>query len=136
MFETFIAQWTLERWGACACACYFHAKSYTQWEPDALDKSALHKAAMNGHIQCMEALVERGWDVNKADASGCTALHIAAKSGQMDAVKWLVDQGVDIRVKSKKGNTARQMASNSGNRVAAPNSELFRSRLELEPGFS
>ncbi|XP_065846431.1 uncharacterized protein [Oscarella lobularis] len=86
-------------------------------EPDAYDKSgqtALHKATVNGHVDCMEALEERGWDLNKPDQSGCAALHIAAKSGHRRAVEWLVERGANLRVKSKKGNTARAMAEKAG----------------------
>jgi ankyrin repeat protein len=69
---------------------------------------------MNGYVECIEALIERGWDVQKQDSSGCTALHIAAKNGHLETVKWLVEQGVDVRIRSKKGNTARRMANSSG----------------------
>ena len=62
----------------------------------------------------MEALEERGWDLNKPDQSGCAALHIAAKSGHRRAVEWLVERGANLRVKSKKGNTARAMAEKAG----------------------
>ena len=87
--------------------------------PDALDShgfTALHKAAMNGHTECIEALVERGWNVLKQDSCGCNALHIAARFGYMETAKWLVNRGVDIMVRSKAGVTARWLAEVSGHK--------------------
>ena len=54
-------------------------------------KTALMRAAMNGHIECMELLRQSGADEMAVDAKGRTVLHIAVASNRLAAVKWLLE---------------------------------------------
>ena len=47
-------------------------------------------AAMNGHIQCLQILRQRGADESAVDSKGRNVLHLAVASGQVSAVKWLL----------------------------------------------
>jgi len=53
-------------------------------------------AAWRGDIPMMALLVERGADVNKANALGERALMHAAWRGHVEAVKWLLDKGARV----------------------------------------
>ena len=53
-------------------------------------------AAWNGNIPMMALLVQRGADVNKANALGERALMHAAWRGQLEAVKWLLARGARV----------------------------------------
>ena len=54
-------------------------------------KTPLMRAAMNGHIECMELLRQAGADEMAVDAKGRTVLHIAVASNRLAAVKWLLE---------------------------------------------
>ncbi len=57
----------------------------------------LHLAAENGHLDCVEALLGRGADVNQRDKlDQATALHWAAQGGHLRAVEHLLSAGADI----------------------------------------
>jgi len=55
----------------------------------------LHAAVAGGHVDVALLLIERGADVNAADAGGHTPLHIAAEGGYLPVVKALLDRGAD-----------------------------------------
>ncbi|KAF8165206.1 hypothetical protein B0H34DRAFT_228371 [Crassisporium funariophilum] len=94
--------------------------------PDLEDRegeTALHKAALNGHMPIVSYLVPDKADVHARDADGWTALHNACSKGYLDIVRWLCEQGgatsvidgvrgVDIR--SKDGWTPLMNASSKG----------------------
>lgn len=50
---------------------------------DHAGSSAIHKAAANGHLTCLQRLMEKGGDVSQEDAAGCTVLHVAARNGHI-----------------------------------------------------
>ena len=54
-------------------------------------KTPLMRAAMNGHIECMELLRQSGADEMAVDARGRTVLHIAVASNRLAVVKWLLE---------------------------------------------
>ena len=54
-------------------------------------KTPLMRAAMNGHIECMELLRQSGADEIAVDARGRTVLHIAVANNRLAAVKWLLE---------------------------------------------
>lgn len=57
----------------------------------------LHLAAAGGHLDCIDLLLQRGFDVNRRDqADHATALHWAAQEGHLKAVERLVAAGADL----------------------------------------
>ena len=53
-------------------------------------KTALMRAAIAGHINCMEVLKKSGANVSTADESSRTALHLAVAAHQTSSVRWLI----------------------------------------------
>lgn len=60
----------------------------------------IHLAAANNHVGVVEALLNKGADVNATTEKGITPMGIAAKQGAVDMVKCLLKHHVDI-VESK-----------------------------------
>jgi ankyrin repeat protein len=62
------------------------------------DRPLLHLAAGNGHLDCVELLVGRGYDIHRRDrVDNATALHCAAAGGYSNVVKRLVALGSDVQ---------------------------------------
>ncbi len=72
--------------------------------PDAIDAAGgqwdqplLHLAAWEGHIEVVELLLDRGFDVNLRDqADHAYALHFAGEKGHLPIVQRLVEAGGDV----------------------------------------
>ncbi|MCA1605301.1 MAG: ankyrin repeat domain-containing protein, partial [Acidobacteria bacterium] len=60
--------------------------------------TALSRAASNGHIGTVEALIAKGADVN---ASKGAALKSAAGQGHLNVVQFLLDKGADVNAKDE-----------------------------------
>lgn len=57
----------------------------------------LHLAAEGGHLDCIECLLDRGFDAQRRDTfDHATALHWAAYGGTISVVRRLVDAGCDV----------------------------------------
>jgi hypothetical protein len=64
--------------------------------PDMEDKegeTAVHKAALNGHLNVIQYLLPERADVHCQDGDGWTALHNACSKGYLDIVRWLCESG-------------------------------------------
>jgi ankyrin repeat protein len=59
--------------------------------------SALHAAALRGHVEACIALVELGAVVNALDDGGCTPVLLAADGGYADVVRALYGVGADVQ---------------------------------------
>nr|VZI01997.1 unnamed protein product [Spirometra erinaceieuropaei] len=57
---------------------------------DVYGRTALHRAAANGHLECMKLLIEAGADWSKSDFRGRRAIHLAATSGQTESIEFLL----------------------------------------------
>jgi ankyrin repeat protein len=91
----------------------------------AADLPALHKAAREGRIDDVKALLAAGASVDERDPStGATALCVAAASGQNEVVKLLLSLGADVNAESKDGDTALMWAAQS------PQSPILKLLLE------
>ncbi|CAE7464433.1 unnamed protein product [Symbiodinium natans] len=75
-------------------------------------------AAQRGDLLALQALVERGWDANKAtDHRGNGALHWAAGGGHVEVCEYLLRElGMDARGRTSKhhGRTALHWAARNG----------------------
>jgi ankyrin repeat protein len=60
----------------------------------------------------VQALLNRGANVNATDHEGKTALMWAAQNGRQDVVPVLLEKGADVNAKDKKGKTALDLARN------------------------
>lgn len=61
------------------------------------NRPLLHIAAGRGHLDCVEVLLRRGFDVMKRDRfDNATALHWAAQGGHVGVVQRLLEAGADI----------------------------------------
>ena len=56
----------------------------------------IHCAAMYGHVQCLQRLLELGVDRDPRDEKGRTPLHAAAEMNEVECVKVLLDAGADV----------------------------------------
>ena len=61
------------------------------------NRPLLHIAAAEGHLDCVNALLRRGFDIATRDKlDNATALHWAAQFGSLTVVKRLIDAGADV----------------------------------------
>lgn len=89
--------------------------------------SALHFAAANGHMNCVQMLVEAGANVNAcSNEHGITPLHSAAKLDFAHIVRYLVQNGADPNLKGKSGSHGKTATALSPSRRGhAPPRDLF-----------
>jgi ankyrin repeat protein len=68
-----------------------------------LDMTALHCAADNGHVGCVQTLVEAGADMVAVGFTfnGSTPLHLAAMKGHEDITQYLVNKGASLTMQGK-----------------------------------
>jgi ankyrin repeat protein len=70
------------------------------------DISALMNAAVNGHNQTIQTLLDDGIGVNAKTRDGKTALMYAVLSDHIDSLQVLLNRGADINAKDNNGVTA------------------------------
>jgi catechol 2,3-dioxygenase-like lactoylglutathione lyase family enzyme len=64
----------------------------SQW-----NRPLLHIAAAEGHLDCVNVLLRRGFDITTRDKfDNATALHWAAQFGTVEVVERLIDAGADV----------------------------------------
>jgi ankyrin repeat protein len=78
----------------------------------ALDTRGRYKSQPEA-IAAVQALLDKGADVNEADRGGQTALHGAATWGWNDLVKTLADRHANLTAKDARGRTAADVALGS-----------------------
>ena len=71
----------------------------------------LHKAAEKGHMDVVQALIDRGADVNKPCKVGNTPLHEAALQGHKAVVKLLLERGAEVNKQGMYGWTPLHCAA-------------------------
>uniref|UniRef100_A0A914GWB2 Ankyrin repeat and sterile alpha motif domain-containing protein 1B n=1 Tax=Globodera rostochiensis TaxID=31243 RepID=A0A914GWB2_GLORO len=67
----------------------------------------LHSAARVGHTNCVEALLEHGFDPNYLGPEG-TAMHVAARLGQCATLQALLNWGASIDIRDSSGQTVSE----------------------------
>ena len=83
-------------------------------EKDPQGFSALHLAAVEGHLGLIEYLAKSGARVNQRGMYGWTPLHLAARSTCIAPVKMLLSLDADPGLKSRVGNTPLHTAAYRG----------------------
>eukprot|EP00434_Breviolum_minutum_P015901 symbB.v1.2.014013.t2/scaffold1012.1/size144332/6 len=74
--------------------------------------TALHVAARQGHLECINLLVQAGAEI---DHGPVTPLHLAARHGHLEACKVLLDYGAEKdKVSTENGDTALHFAAWEG----------------------
>jgi uncharacterized protein len=76
--------------------------------------TALMLASQGGHSKMVEALLDRGADVNAQDAQGQTGLIMAAMRGHKQVAEVLLARGADIEAATSAGFTALMEAARWG----------------------
>lgn len=76
--------------------------------------TALHLAAMNGHDDVAELLLQRGAQPDARDQHGNSALHLAAGSGHHMVVRTLAKRKVDVDARGDNSRTPLHLACERG----------------------
>lgn len=75
-------------------------------------------AAAHGHVDTVQALLERKADVNAADITGWTPLHAAAYGGKPEIIRLLLDRGATIPPRNWYTPTPLELAEMLGHKEA------------------
>ena len=74
------------------------------------DEEVTETGDRNDPVEVMKILVERGADVNAANALGMTAAHYAVQRGADRLVEYLASRGARFDIKNKQGRTPADLA--------------------------
>lgn len=67
--------------------------------------TALHEAAYEGKLKCVQVLIQCGADVDCVDREGWTPLHAAVCGGKRSCAECLVARGANVRARNDDGLT-------------------------------
>lgn len=87
------------------------------YDPDTKTKrgsTALHLAALYGHADVTQVLVEAGADVDSRDERSRPPLYLAAQRGHAEVVSILVEADASVDVRGRRGITPLYWAAMSG----------------------
>ncbi|EAQ86628.1 hypothetical protein CHGG_07881 [Chaetomium globosum CBS 148.51] len=76
-------------------------------------KTALHIAALGGHVATVQLLLDHGADLHQKDSVGATALHWAAGGGKLNIVTQLF---LDVEMPDEEGGTLLAWALENGSK--------------------
>lgn len=79
----------------------------------------LHRAAIGGSAEAVQALISSGAHVNARDSAGDTALHYAAHCGHLPVVSALLQANADATAVSNDGRTPLTAALDEGHTAVA-----------------
>jgi ankyrin repeat protein len=96
----------------CAVATNYGANAKAQekdsWTP-------LRLAAINGHVEVAQILLEHKADIKAQTRWGSTLFHVASANGHLDFVRLLLGQhSVDVNVRDHRNFTPLHRASDTG----------------------
>ncbi|KAL3995848.1 transcription factor AP-2 gamma [Sarotherodon galilaeus] len=72
--------------------------------------TALHQACIDGSIEMVTFLLEKGASVNQVDNEGWTALHVAASCGHADITEFLLQEGASLTAVNCDGDVPADIA--------------------------
>ena len=78
--------------------------------------TALIGAGVNGNVNAVKLLLDKGVPVNSQNKDGWTALMAASQHGHIDVVRMLLDKGAKVDVVETNGVTALILASERGHK--------------------
>ena len=67
--------------------------------------AALHYAVRQGNVEAVDALLDRGADINQMSADATTPLMLATINGQFDLAMHLLERGADATIATASGGT-------------------------------
>lgn len=73
-------------------------------------KTALHIAALRGHLNFIRDLISYGADINAVSSNGWTALHYALTSNQKDVCNYLLSEKIKAEAPDMQGKTVFDVA--------------------------
>ncbi|XP_055956595.1 ankyrin repeat and death domain-containing protein 1A-like isoform X3 [Patella vulgata] len=85
-------------------------------EVDKNDRTPLHLAADNGHLEAVCKLLESKGEVHRKDKNGETAVHLAATKGHADVLRSLLLVGIEVDDRDVEGRTAIHAAAENGHK--------------------
>ena len=59
-------------------------------------ETAIHKAAMDGHHNCISHLMAASANLDAVSSDGYSALHEACREGNTDTVRFLLEKGLHL----------------------------------------
>jgi uncharacterized protein len=74
----------------------------------------LMTAAMEGHVEVLRWLADKGVALNEWNTQGCTALWLACLDGRTSAVRLLLERGADPSIAGPCGGTPLMTATQTG----------------------
>jgi Ankyrin repeats (3 copies) len=77
------------------------------------DRTPLHAASQEGHVDAVRLLLDHGADVN-SQGLGWMPLHFASSEGNLTVVRLLLERGADSNARSASGKSPVYLASESG----------------------
>ena len=86
-----------------------------QHSPILYNRTPLHTASEEGHLEFAEWLLDSGAEVNVHDATQNTPLHLAATRGRFDLVRMLLKCGAKVQALNCDGRTPLLSAVEGGN---------------------
>ncbi|CAD7679107.1 unnamed protein product [Nyctereutes procyonoides] len=99
---------------------------------DQMNRSALHLACANGHVDIVKLLIDRKCQLNLRDGENTTALMKAVQSQEEACVDILLKHGANPDVKDNKGNTALHYAAFGENVTIAQKVLLRKGNVEIK----
>lgn len=77
---------------------------------NASGETAMHEAAFQGKVDCLEVFLNFGVHVDIRDKEGWTPLHAAVCGGDIRAVIFLIQHGANLKASAKDGLTPAEIA--------------------------
>jgi len=99
-------------------------------ECDANGNTALHVAVKNGHVACVQFLLETAASPQVQDSNGNTPLHLAAQQGNFKIAKLLTSYGASIDARNGNDESVVDIALTKAMQEPKPSAELMRT-IEL-----